>query len=63
MAKKDKDIEETEEVIAVVTAVPKTEREVAWEAFKERLKTQSPAKYEIRLKAGELNKIPDSFTR
>lgn len=63
MAKKEKEIEtEADEVVAEVEA-PKelSERDIRWEAFKERLKSQNPAKYEARSKSGELSKIPDSF--
>jgi hypothetical protein len=41
--------------------VEKSDRELRWEAFLAVHAKQSPAKHEARLKAGELDIIPDSF--
>jgi hypothetical protein len=41
--------------------VAKTDRELRWSEFLVKYEKQNPEKFASRKKAGELDKIPDSF--
>lgn len=53
--------EEKKEEVVKETKVAKSDRELRWEAFVESFKKSNPAKYEIKVKSGELSKIPENF--
>lgn len=44
-----------------VVDAPKSEREARWNSYVENYKKENPAKWELKKKRGEFDKIPDSF--